>query len=237
MVSEPNALSQLLALFTPIHKDGYKFVGVAVAATVLAFLLSSTLGLLGVIATVALAFFFRDPVRVVPQRDSLVLGPADGIVISIESVTPPQEIGLGSDPMTRVSMFLSVLDVHVSRSPVSGRIESSVYQPGLHHNAAASVASRENERHAFAIETKSALRVGVVLVAGTVARRIVTEVKQGDWVSGGERIGIIRFGSRVDVYLPAAPSILVAEGQRIVAGETIIADFDSHDPPRAFRRI
>jgi phosphatidylserine decarboxylase len=236
-VSEPNAVSQVLALFVPIHKDGFKFVAIAAAVTVLAFLLSSILGLLGVIATLALAFFFRDPTRVVPARDGLVVAPADGTVVSIENTSAPAELGLGADPHTRVSIFLSLLDAHVSRAPISGRIEASVHRPGVHHNAAAPEAPMENERHGFAIEMKNAVRVGVVLVAGYVARRIVTSVKQGDAVATGERIGIIRFGSRVDVYLPASTFIQIAEGQRTIAGETIIADFEAHEPARAFRRI
>ncbi len=236
-MTEPNALSQFLALFTPIHKDGYKFVGVAAAVTVVAFLLSSTLGLLGVVAIAALAFFFRDPVRVVPTQDGLVVSPADGTVISVETMPPPDELGLGSDPQTRVSIFLSLLDVHVNRAPISGRVASSIYKPGEHHNAAAPEASRENERHSFVIEAKGATRIGVVLVSGAAARRIVTNVKQGDSVSAGERIGIIRFGSRVDLYLPVSHSVFVAEGQRMIGGETIIANIESHEPPRAFRRI
>jgi phosphatidylserine decarboxylase len=190
-----------------------------------------------VIATGALAFFFRDPVRVVPVRDNLVVAPADGVLIGVDTVTPPAELGLGSDPMTRASVFLSLLDVHVNRAPMSGRIESSIYQPGVHHNAAMDSASRENERHSFVIASNSGLRLGVVLISGAVARRIVTEVKTGDVVGAGERIGLIRFGSRVDLYLPSAPAIMVSEGQRIFAGETVIADFDSHEPARTFRKI
>lgn len=236
-MSDPNALSQALALFSPIHKDGYKFVAGAAAITVVAFLLSSTLGLLGTGATLALAFFFRDPQRTVPARDGLVIAPADGTVIGIVNAAPPPELGLGSDPMTRVSIFLSVLDVHVIRAPVSGRIETSAYRPGQHRNAAAAEAPAENEQHGFSIETKEALRIGTVLVAGTVARRIVTGVGQGDSIAAGERIGIIRFGSRVDIYLPASPAILIGEGQRTIAGETIIADLDSQEPRRIFHQI
>ncbi len=236
-MSDPNALSQALALFSPIHKDGYKFVAGAAAITVVAFLLSGILGLLGTGATLALAFFFRDPQRTVPARDGLVIAPADGTVIGIETAAPPPELGLGADPLTRVSIFLSLLDVHVIRAPVSGRIETSAYRPGLHRNAAAPEAPAENERHGFSIESKDALRIGTVLVAGAAARRIVTSVGQGDSVAAGERIGIIRFGSRADIYLPASPSILVAEGQRTIAGETIIADLDSQEPRRIFRQI
>jgi phosphatidylserine decarboxylase len=236
-VSDPNGLSQALALLPPIHKDGYKFVAAGAAATILAFLISGTLGFLGLAATIALALFFRDPRRTVPARDGLVLAPADGTVISIGNAAPPAELGLGSAPQTRVSIFLSLFDVHVVRTPVSGRIETSFYRPGQHRNAAASEAPAENECHGFTIETKDALRIGAVLVAGTVARRIITGAGQGDSVTAGERIGIIRFGSRVDIYLPSSPCLLVEEGQRTVAGETIIADQDSREPRRMFRRI
>ena len=234
---EPNGFSQALALFSPIHKDGYKFVAVAAALTVAAFLLSSTLGLLFALATAALIFFFRDPERMVPSRDGLVVAPADGTIVSVSSAAPPAELGLGSDPKTRISIFLSLLDVHVIRTPVSGRIETSFYRPGQYLNAASPQAPALNECHGFAIETKDALRCGAVLVAGTVARRIVTGVGQGDTVAQGQRIGIIRFGSRVDVYLPASIGVLAGEGQRTIAGETIIADLDSQEPRRIFRRI
>ncbi len=236
-MSQPHVLSQALALFFPIHKDGYKFVAIAVAATIAVFLISGTLGLLGTIATLGLIFFFRDPQRMVPQGDGFAVAPADGTVISIEPAVPPLELGLGSDPKTRVSIFLSIFDVHVIRSPVSGRIATSFYRPGQHLNAAALQAPADNECHGFNIETKDAGHIGVILVAGTVARRIVTSTGTGDSVTAGERIGIIRFGSRTDIYLPSSTSLLVAEGQRTVAGETIIAGLEAREPSRQFRRI
>ncbi len=235
-MSEPNALSQAKALFAPINKDGYKFVAIAAGVTLLAFLLSNTLGFLCLIATGALAFFFRDPSRIVPERDGLVIAPADGVVIGIDQIAPPQELNLGTEPRTRVSIFLSLLDVHVIRAPVAGRIETSVHSPGIYRNAASPEAPKANERQSFVIEAKDAMRLGVVLVAGLVARRIVTDVKQGDSVAAGERIGIIRFGSRVDLYLPAS-TLLVSEGQRTLAGETVIADLASQEAHRTFRRV
>jgi phosphatidylserine decarboxylase len=236
-VSEPNALSQTLALFSPIHKDGYKFLAAAVGLTVVAFLISNALGLAGVAATLALAFFFRDPQRIVPVRDGLAVAPADGTIVAIRDAAAPAELGLGSEARTCVSIFLSLLDVHAVRSPVGGHIETSFYRPGEHRNAASPRAPDANECHGFAIETKDALRIGTVLVAGTVARRIVTAIGKGDPVAAGERIGIIRFGSRVDVYLPSPQGILVEEGQRTIAGETVIADLASREPRRIFRRI
>ncbi len=237
-MSEPNALSQAFALFAPVHKDGYKFVAIAAGATIVAFLLSSVLGLLGVLATLALAFFFRDPQRVVPSRDGLAISPADGIVLAIRNVAAPAELRLsGSDLWTCVSIFLSVVDVHVVRSPISGRVVDSHHRAGEHRNAASPLAPGGNECHGFVMETKDALRIGTVLIAGTVARRIVTSAGEGDSVAAGDRIGIIRFGSRVDIYLPSSQGLLVEEGQRTIAGETVIADLESREPRRLYRRI
>jgi phosphatidylserine decarboxylase len=235
-VSEPNGFSQTLAMFSPIHKDGYKFVAAAAAVAVVAFLISTALGLIFAFATAALIYFFRDPERMVPSREGLVLAPADGAIISVVTVQPPVELGFGGDPMTRISIFLSVLDVHVIRTPVAGQIEASVYRPGQFLNAASPQAPALNEYHAFGIDTKEA-RVGAVLVAGTVARRIVPEVNQGDVITAGQRLGLIRFGSRVDIYLPQAVSALVGEGQRTIAGETVLADLHSQEPARIFRRV
>ncbi len=233
----PNALSQARALLAPINKDGYKFVAAAAGATVLAFLVSlNTLALLCLIVTGALAFFFRDPSRIVPQREGLVVAPADGVVISVEPMAPPAELNLGAEVRTRVSIFLSLFDVHVTRAPIAGRVESSVHSPGGYKNAAAPEAPAENERQSIVIEAKNAVRLGVVLVAGLVARRIVPNVAVADTVGTGERIGIIRFGSRVDLYLPAG-TLLVSEGQHTLAGETVIADLASQEPHRSFQRI
>ncbi len=236
-MSGPNALSQAKALLAPINKDGYKFVAIAAGATLLAFYLSYTLAGLCLVITLALAFFFRDPSRITPQRDGLVLAPSDGVVIGIEPVIPPAELNLGTEPLKRVSVFLSLLDVHVTRAPVAGKIENSVHTPGVYKNAAAPEAPKENERQSFVIETKNAVKVGLVLVAGYVARRIVTEAQIGDTIGAGERIGLIRFGSRTDIYLPKEAATFVSEGQRTLAGETILADLESQETNRAFKRI
>lgn len=231
------ALSQFHAILAPVNKEGYKFVAIGAAATILAYLLSlNTLALLFLVITGALAFFFRDPSRTVPQRDGLVVAPADGLVIGIETVTPPAELNLGDEQRTRVSIFLSLLDVHVTRSPIAGRIETSVHTPGVFKNAGAPEAPSENERQSFVIETGNAVKLGVVLVAGFVARRIVTDIKAGDTVIAGQRIGLIRFGSRVDLYIPSA-TLFVSEGQRTLAGETVIADLASQEANRSFQRI
>ncbi len=211
-------------------------MAIGAGATIIGFYLWSPLGWLCLVATLALAFFFRDPYRVVPQREGLVIAPADGVVIGVEPVAPPAELNLGEAPLTRVSIFLSVFDVHVTRAPLAGKIDASVHRPGVYHNAAAPEAPKENERHGFVIEAANAVRLGVVLVAGYVARRIVTEVQIGDSVGAGQRIGLIRFGSRVDIYLPPA-TVLVSAGQRTLAGETVIADLQSQEPARLFQRI
>lgn len=236
MAPQSNALSQFFALFTPIHRDGYKFVALAALITVLLFLIWSVLGIIGAILTAAIAFFFRDPERVTPVREGLIVAPADGTIVRIDAVTPPDELGLGSEPLTCVSIFLSLLDVHVTRSPIAGRIEASAHRDGIYRNAASAAAQSENERHGFVIQAANGAKLGLVLVAGYVARRIVAFVRPGDGIASGERIGLIRFGSRVDIYLPSSQGLLVSEGQRMVAGETVIADQHSNEPSPIFRR-
>jgi phosphatidylserine decarboxylase len=222
----------------PIHKDGYKFVAIAGAiAVVLWFLLPfSLLAYLGLGLLVYVAYFFRDPARVTPVREGLIVSPADGRVSMIEKVRPPAELGIGQDERLRVSIFLSVLDVHINRSPVAGRITRSVYVAGAFLNAALDKASEENERRSLVITMPDGADLAVVQIAGLIARRIVTFVKEGDTVGVGERFGLIRFGSRVDIYLPVGRGCLVAVGQRAVGGETIIADLKSAEPEREARQ-
>jgi phosphatidylserine decarboxylase len=217
-------LDSVTGAFVPIHPDGHKFIlGFAVAALIL-FVLAPPLGWLAAIATVACAYFFRDPERVTPALPGLVVSASDGKVVSISTVVPPKDLALGDVLLARVSVFLSVLDVHVVRSPVAGRIVRSEYVPGKFLNAELDKASEENERRAIVIETASGERIGVVLIAGLIARRIVTFVGDGTSVTAGERIGLIRFGSRADVYLPANAEILIAAGQTAIGGETILAE-------------
>jgi phosphatidylserine decarboxylase len=237
IVFDHHTVSQVRALFAPIHKDGYKFVAIAAAVTAAALLISSTLGFLALMVTLALAFFFRDPQRVVPMRDGLIASPADGTIIGVEIMAPPAELGLGSSDKTRISIFLSLFDVHVIRTPVSGRVSKTFHRPGLYLNAGAPEAPAQNECFGVTIQTKEAPEVGAVLIAGKVARRIVTSIEEGDTISAGERIGIIRFGSRVDLYLPTACCLLVSEGQKTIAGETVIADLNAQEPRRLFQRI
>ncbi len=220
----------------PVHSDGHKFIAIAVGLALVFFLIWPPLAWVFVVLALCIAYFFRDPDRVTPLREGLVLAPADGKISSIESVTPPAELGLGPEPRVRISTFLSVLDVHITRSPVSGRIVRSIYIPGAFLNAALDKASEENERRAMIIERPDGSEIAVVQIAGLIARRIVPFLHEGDTVGAGERLGLIRFGSRVDVYLPPAAHALVAVGQLAVAGETVFADLKSDEPERVARR-
>jgi phosphatidylserine decarboxylase len=218
----------------PVHREGYPFVGGLALVSLLFFLFWSPLGWIGTVLTIWCALFFRDPVRVTPVREGIVVAPADGRVAAIANASPPRELNLGERPLPRVSIFMSVFNCHVNRSPVAGRIEEIAYHPGAFLSADLDKASEENERNGFLIASGNA-RIGVVQIAGLVARRIVCFVRKGASVAAGERIGLIRFGSRVDVYLPEGTRPLVAEGQTAIAGETIIADLRGADRDRTFR--
>lgn len=222
--------------FVPVHRDGHKFLIIAIGVTLLLFLLWPTLGWIMALLSAWIAYFFRDPDRVTPLRDGLVISPADGRVSAIEKTRPPAELGLGDEERIRVSVFLSVFDVHINRAPVAGRISRSVYVPGAFFNAALDKASAENERRSLVITTPAGGDIAVVQIAGLIARRIVTFAREGDNVGVGERIGLIRFGSRVDVYLPPGQGALVAVGQRAVAGESVLADLKSDEPEREARQ-
>jgi len=219
-------LDTITNTFVPIHRDGYKFVAIAAIATLFLFMVAPPLGWIAALLTASIAYFFRDPERVTPDRPGLIVSAADGKVAAVvESVTAPRELALGTETMTRVSVFLSVLDVHIVRAPVGGKIIRSAYVPGAFLNAELDKASEENERQALVIETKSGVKIGVVLIAGLVARRIVTFVSEGASVEQGERIGLIRFGSRVDLYLPAGTELLTEVGQTAIGAETVLAAF------------
>jgi len=220
----------------PVHPDGYRFLAIGAGVSLLLFWLWPPLAWLAVLATAYIAYFFRDPPRVTPLRDGLIVAPADGRISAIERVRPPAELGLGDELRLRVSIFLSVFDVHINRAPVAGRITRSVYVPGSFLNAALDKASEENERRALVIATAGGTEIGVVQIAGLIARRIVSFAKEGDNVGIGDRFGLIRFGSRVDLYLPPGHGALVAVDQRAVGGETIMADLKSQEPEREARR-
>ena len=230
-----SVLKSIRAQLVPLHPEGYPFVGGFALASLALFWLWPPLGWLGTLATLWCAYFFRDPPRVTPVRDGIVVAPADGRVSQIVNAAPPAELELGSRPLPRVSIFMSVFDCHVNRSPVAGRIERVVYRPGKFLNADLDKASEDNERNAFVLAMTTGTRIGVVQIAGLVARRIVPFARQGEAVAAGQRIGMIRFGSRLDVYLPEGTRTLVAQGQIAIAGETVLADFAALDPGRTFR--
>jgi phosphatidylserine decarboxylase len=187
----------------PIHPEGYPFVGGFALVSILLFWLATPLGWLGVLMTAWCAYFFRDPARVTPVRDGLVVSPADGRISQIVIASPPAELELGVAPRPRISIFMSVFDVHVNRTPVTGTVERIAYRPGKFINADLDKASEDNERNSFVIRT-GGVRVGMVQIAGLLARRIVCFAREGQTVNVGDRVGLIRFGSRVDVYLPEA---------------------------------
>jgi phosphatidylserine decarboxylase len=219
----------------PVSSEGYPFIGTFALASLVLMWLWSPLGWLGVMATLWCVYFFRDPSRVTPLREGLVVAPADGRVARIINAVPPAELALGDKAVPRLSIFMSVFDCHVNRSPVSGRIERIAYRPGMFVNADLDKASEGNERNCLVIAGPGGERIGVVQIAGLVARRIVSFVREGTSVSAGERIGMIRFGSRVDVYLPQGVRLLVAEGQTAIAGETVIAALRGGEPGRCYR--
>jgi phosphatidylserine decarboxylase len=214
--------------FPSVHPEGRKYGLIAAGIAVLAFLLlPQWIGWLLVGVTVWVLTFFRDPIRVSPRGAGYILAPADGLVTLIATVPPPRELagpdGLGDEPLTRVSIFMSVFDVHINRAPIAGVVRRVVYIAGRFLNADLDKASEENERQHLLVEAPDGVRIGFTQIAGLVARRIVPFVKPGDTVAAGQRVGLIRFGSRVDVYLPVGTAPRVALGQRAIAGETVLA--------------
>ena len=208
----------------PIHPDGWKFIAIAALATIILFLLWRPAGWAGLIVTLWMGYFFRDPWRVTPTRPGLIVSPADGIVVSLVPAPPPPELEMGTVPVPRIGIFLNLFDVHVARAPVGGRVVARRYTRGRFVNASLDKASLDNERLAVRLAPAEGPDIGFVLIAGLVARRIVCPVYEGQHLACGERIGLIRFGSRVDVYIPQPYVPLVMLGQRMVAGETVLAD-------------
>jgi phosphatidylserine decarboxylase len=230
-MSIANSIRQQLAPITP---EGYPFIGAFAFVSLILFWLWTPLGWIGTVLTLWCIYFFRDPPRVTPVRDGIIVAPADGRISMVTSAPPPPELGLGAELLPRVSIFMSVFDCHINRSPMAGRVEKIVYHPGKFLNADLDKASVDNERNALAIAGPNA-RIAVVQIAGLVARRIVCSVREGQPVAAGERFGMIRFGSRLDVYLPPGVTPQVAVGQTSIAGETVLADLRVQDPGRAFR--
>jgi len=223
----------LRQIFAPIHPDGWKFIAAAALGTIILFLLWTPAGWAGLIVTLWMAYFFRDPWRVTPTRPGLIVSPADGIVVALGPAPPPPELDMGSIPVPRIGIFLNLFDVHVARAPVGGRVATRRYTKGRFVNASLDKASLDNERLAIRVAPAETPEIAFVLIAGLVARRIVCPAYEGQLLAVGERIGLIRFGSRVDVYIPPPYVPLVALGQRMIAGETVLADRLTAEPPRA----
>jgi phosphatidylserine decarboxylase len=218
-----------------MHPEGRKFVAIFVVVTVLLFLISSILGWIGVGASVWCYYFFRDPKRATPTAEGLIVSPADGIVSLIEKAVPPPELGMPADELTRISVFMSVFNCHVNRAPIAGEITEIAYRPGKFFNASLDKASADNERNSLCIQMDDGRQIAVVQIAGLVARRIVCFVAKGDKIATGERFGLIRFGSRLDVYLPEGVHPMVSLGQTMIAGETVLADLASNESARMAR--
>ena len=220
------------SVIVPIHRAGWPFIGIALVAAVVLGLLWGPLFWLGLLAAAYCAYFFRDPPRVTPTRVGLVIAPADGLVHPIVRAVPPPELDLGDAPLTRVSIFLNIFNVHINRVPIDGTVTALSYRPGKFVNAALDKASEDNERMAIKVTTYDGVDLGFVQIAGLVARRIVCNLKADQPVRAGQVFGLIRFGSRMDVYLPEGVAPLVAPYQTAVAGETVIADLQSDEAAR-----
>ena len=219
---------------TPVHPDGYIFIAAFAVVSLILGWLWQPLAWIGLSLTLWCVYFFRDPVRQTPVDRDLVVSPADGIISSIGFFPPPPELGLGAEPMQRISVFMSVFDCHVNRMPVAGRVAKIAYKAGIFVNADLDKASQDNERNSLIIDNERG-RFGVVQIAGLVARRIVCFTKQGETLSAGQRFGLIRFGSRIDVYFPQGVRPLVSLGSKAIAGETVLADFSTNGETRIFR--
>jgi phosphatidylserine decarboxylase len=225
-------MKALNTVLVPIHRAGWPFVAIFAIVSAVMFLVWPPLGWAGLVLTAWCVYFFRDPARVTPLRDGLVVSPADGLVQMIVAAVPPRELEMGDAPLTRVSVFLNVFDVHVNRIPIGGTVGRAVYRPGKFLNAALDKASEDNERQAIRIDRADGAPVAVVQIAGLVARRIVCNLSAGERVETGARFGLIRFGSRCDVYLAPDMVPMVVVGQRAIAGETVIAEAGASEPAR-----
>ncbi len=213
----------IAGVLVPIHREGWRFIAVFALVSLLLFTLATPLGWLGVVLTLWCVYFFRDPDRITPVEAGLVISPADGVIQAIEPAVPPAELDMGPAPRPRISVFMNVFDVHVNRSPADGTITKVAYRPGRFFNASLDKASEHNERQALRMTTTEGKDIAFVQIAGLVARRILCRLAEGDALRAGERFGMIRFGSRVDVYLDEGMVPLVCVGQRAIAGETVIA--------------
>lgn len=229
-----NVLSSIKDSLTPIHRSGYPFILIGAACVVGFSFLSASMAWFAGIVTVWICYFFRNPERTTPIEDGIVVAPAEGRVSMIAEVLPPRELALPAEPMVRVSVFMSIFDCHVNRAPVTGRIRQIAYTPGRFFNADLDKASEQNERNAIVLETPYG-SVVVVQIAGLIARRIEHWVAEGDDIEVGERFGLIRFGSRLDVYLPLGTPLCVAVGQSAVVGETVLAKLGGESAERRYK--
>lgn len=227
-----SVVDSVKSVLVPVHPEGYRFAAIFAVLGVLLWWLWSPLGFVGVVLTVWCLYFFRNPERHTPTREGLVISPADGVVQLIKTVVPPPELELGDTPRTRISIFMNVFNVHINRSPMDGTITRKVYTPGAFVNATLDKASEDNERMSLCLATSTGKTIAFVQIAGLVARRILSFVEEGDSLQAGERFGLIRFGSRVDVYLDDGMVPLVSVGQLAVAGETVIADEQASEEAR-----
>ena len=223
----------LKSIFVPINRAGWPFIAIFCSLTVIVTYFSESFGWFGVIITTWCVYFFRDPARITPTRDDLIISPADGVVQMIEEAIPPEELEMGSEPFNRIAVFMNVFDVHVNRIPIGGKISKLAYRPGKFLNASLDKASEFNERQSVRLTLPNKIDIAFVQIAGLIARRIKCDIKEKQAVITGQRFGLIRFGSRVDLYLPQNIPILVSVGQRSIAGETVIADLKLHEPSRS----
>lgn len=231
-------MDTLKSVIHPIHREGYLFIFIFAACSLFLGIIWEPLGWIGAVATAWCIFFFRDPDRQVPQDENLVVSPADGVVQSIvPEATPPAELELKEGEYTRISIFLNIFNVHVNRIPVAGSIEKLHYHPGKFLNASLDKASDDNERQSVLIKTEDNQKIGCVQIAGLIARRIVCNLTEKQTVETGEKFGIIRFGSRTDVYLPKGIAPLVAEGQLAIGGETILANLKDKKTSRTAKTL
>ena len=228
-----NKGSLLDNVLVPIAREGWPFIAIFGLVSLILYFLYGPLGGIGLVLTLWCVYFFRNPDRVTPEREGLIISPADGIVQMIAEVSPPEELDMGSEPVVRVSVFMNVFDCHVNRIPCDGRIGKLVYVPGHFLNASLDKASEENERQMVRIDLESGAFVGAVQIAGLVARRIVCYLEEDQIVLAGERFGLIRFGSRVDIYLPHGAVSHAVIGQKCVSGETVLADLKSDEAARS----
>jgi phosphatidylserine decarboxylase len=238
---KPNTI--LETVMVPVHKAGWPFIALFAAVTIVLFFIAEPLGWLGVLLTAWCVYFFRDPDRMTPLGDNLVISPADGVVQMIDRATPPPELEMGDDERIRIAVFMNVFNVHVNRSPMSGKVVKLAYRPGAFLDASLDKASTENERQSVrlkiaGVKSRSPKKneIAFVQIAGLVARRIICDLREGDTIDAGERFGLIRFGSRVDIYLPDDCEPLVSVGQTSIAGETVIAEIGAEGARKAQRR-